>query len=139
MLVDGKPVSGSLFDFGLYFYHNAKTLARQQNGPFFYLPKLEHHLEARLWNDVFNFSQDRMGLSRGSVKATVLIETILAAFQMDEVGIPYCFGASRRSADDPWAFPPSQDLIRAEGPLSWPQLRQVGLHLLLHQEAQEQP
>lgn len=85
ILVDGKPVSGSLFDFGLYFYHNAKTLARQQHGPFFYLPKLEHYLEARLWNDVFNFSQDRMGLSRGSVKATVLIETILAAFQMDEV------------------------------------------------------
>lgn len=85
MLVDGKPVSGSLFDFGLYFFHNAKTLARQQEGPFFYLPKLEHYHEARLWNDVFNFSQDRMGLSRGSVKATVLIETILAAFQMDEI------------------------------------------------------
>ncbi len=85
VLVDGKPVSGSLFDFGLYFFHNAKPLARKGEGPFFYLPKLEHHLEARLWNDVFNFSQDRLSISRGSIKSTVLIETILASFQMDEI------------------------------------------------------
>jgi len=83
--VDGKPISASLFDFGLFFFHSAKTLHQQDRGPFFYLPKLESHLEARLWNDVFNFAQDRIGISRGSIKATVLIETILAAFEMDEI------------------------------------------------------
>lgn len=85
MLVDGKPVSGSLFDFGLYFFHNARNLLRKGTGPYFYLPKLESHLEARLWNDVFNYSQDRLQISRGTIKATVLIETILAAFEMDEI------------------------------------------------------
>lgn len=85
MTIEGKPVSASLFDFGLYFFHNAKTLQAQNKGPFFYLPKLENHLEARLWNDVFNFAQDRLSISRGSVKATVLIETLLAAFEMDEI------------------------------------------------------
>jgi malate synthase len=81
----GKPISGSLFDFGLYFFHNAKELIRRGTGPYFYLPKLESHLEARLWNDVFNFAQDELGIPRGSIRATVLIETILAAFEMDEI------------------------------------------------------
>ena len=80
----GKPVSGSLFDFGLYFFHNAKRLLKKGSGPYFYLPKLESHLEARLWNDVFNFAQDDLGIPRGTIRATVLIETILAAFEMHE-------------------------------------------------------
>ena len=84
-LVDGKPISGSLFDFGLYFFHNAKELLRRGTGPYFYLPKLESHLEARLWNDVFRFAQDELGVPRGSIRATVLIETILASFEMDEI------------------------------------------------------
>src|SRR5216684_139450 len=84
-LVDGKPISGALFDFGLFFFHNAKNLIARGTGPYFYLPKLESHQEARLWNDVFNFSQDYVGIPRGSVRATVLIETILAAFEMDEI------------------------------------------------------
>jgi malate synthase len=83
--VDGSPISGSLFDFGLYFFHNAKELIRRGTGPYFYLPKMESHLEARLWNDVFCFAQDRLGIPRGSIRATVLIETILAAFEMDEI------------------------------------------------------
>jgi malate synthase len=83
--VDGKPVSGSLFDFGLYFFHNAKRLLGKGSGPYFYLPKLESHVEARLWNDVFNFAQDDLEIPRGTVRATVLIETILAAFEMEEI------------------------------------------------------
>jgi len=85
MTVDGSPVSGSLFDFGLYFFHNAKNLIRRGTGPYFYLPKMESHLEARLWNDVFVRAQDLLGIPRGAIKATVLIETILAAFEMDEI------------------------------------------------------
>ncbi len=85
LIVDGAPVSASLFDFGLYFFHNARELLARGTGPYFYLPKMESHLEARLWNDVFNFAQDSLGLPRGSVRATVLIETILAAFEMDEI------------------------------------------------------
>lgn len=85
VLVDGQPVSGSLFDFALYFFHNAKRLAAEDRGPFFYLPKMESHLEARLWNDVFNVAEAALGLPRGTVKATVLIETILGAFEMDEI------------------------------------------------------
>src|SRR6476620_6634555 len=85
VLVDGKPVSGGLFDFGLYFFHNAKELLAGGSGPYFYLPKIESHLEARLWNDAFVLTQDELGLPQGSVKATVLIETILAAFEMDEI------------------------------------------------------
>ncbi len=81
VLVDGEEMSGSLFDFGLYFFHNGK----HPKGRFFYIPKLESHLEARLWNDVFNFAQDKVGVPRGSIKATILIETINAAFQMDEI------------------------------------------------------
>lgn len=85
MLVDGEPVPGALFDFGLYFFHNAQALLDKGAGPWFYLPKLEHHLEARLWNEVFVHAQERLGLPQGSVKATVLIETLPAAFQMDEI------------------------------------------------------
>src|SRR6185312_1975354 len=85
VLVDGDPVSASLFDFGLFFFHNAAPLVAQGTGPYFYLPKLESHLEARLWNDVFNLAQDALGLPRGTIRATVLIETILAAFEMDEI------------------------------------------------------
>ncbi len=83
--VGGKPVSGSLLDFGLYFFHNAERLLNKGSGPYFYLPKLESHLEARLWNDVFNFAQDELSLPRGTIRATVLIETILAAFEMDAI------------------------------------------------------
>jgi malate synthase len=83
--VDGKLISGSLFDFGLYFFHNAKQLIRKGTGPYFYLPKMESHLEARLWNDVFCFAQDELDIPRGTIRATVLIETILAAFEMDEI------------------------------------------------------
>ncbi len=83
--VDGEPVSGSLFDFGLYFFHNARERLDRGTGPYFYLPKLQSHLEARLWNDVFLFSQDALGIPRGSVRATVLIETLPAAFEMEEI------------------------------------------------------
>ena len=85
LLVDGEPVAGGLFDFGLYLFHNAKELLSRGSGPYFYLPKMESHLEARLWNDVFNLAQDEIGIPRGSIRATVLIETILAAFEMDEI------------------------------------------------------
>ena len=85
VLLDGKPIPASLFDFGLYLFHNAKALLDRSTGPYFYLPKLESHLEARLWNDVFNKAQDLLKIPRGSVRATVLIETILAAFEMDEI------------------------------------------------------
>jgi malate synthase len=81
----GKPISASLFDFGLFFFHNAKELMGRKTGPYFYLPKMESHLEARLWNEVFNFAQDELGFPRGTIRATVLIETILAAFEMDEI------------------------------------------------------
>jgi len=85
MLLDGKPVSGSFVDFGLFFFHNAKELLARGSGPYFYLPKMESHLEARLWNDVFCLAQDELGIPRGTIKATVLIETILAAFEMEEI------------------------------------------------------
>ncbi len=84
-LVNGKPVSASLFDFGLFFFHNVKALLERGTGPYFYLPKLESHLEARLWNDVFVYAQTALGIAQGTIKATVLIETILAAFEMDEI------------------------------------------------------
>ena len=83
--VDGKPISGGIFDFGMYFFHNAQRLLKKGSGPYFYLPKLESHLEARLWNDIFNLAQDELGVHRGTIRATVLIETILAAFEMDEI------------------------------------------------------
>ena len=83
--VDGKHVSAGLFDFGVYLQRNAERLLERGTGPYFYLPKLESHLEARLWNDVFCFAQDRLGIPRGTIKATVLIETVLAAFEMEEI------------------------------------------------------
>lgn len=83
--VDGQPISASLFDFGLYFFHNAAELLQRGSGPYFYLAKLESRREARLWNDVFNVAQDYLGLPRGSIRATVLIETILAAYEMEEI------------------------------------------------------
>jgi len=85
VLVDGLRVSGSLFDFGLFFFHNARALLDRGAGPYFYLPKMESHLEARLWNDVFVLAQQKLGLPQGTIKATVLVETILAAFEMDEI------------------------------------------------------
>lgn len=85
VLIDGRPISAALFDFGICFYHNARTLLDRGTGPYYYLPKTENHLEARLWNDTFVMAQDMMGVPRGSIKATVLLETILAAFEMDEI------------------------------------------------------
>jgi malate synthase len=85
VLVDGEPISASLFDFGLYMFHCAERLGEAGSGPYFYLPKLESHVEARLWNDAFVAAQERLGLPRGTIRATVLIETILAAFEMEEI------------------------------------------------------
>lgn len=85
LILDGTPLSASLVDFGLYFYHNAEYLLTKGSGPYYYLPKLESHLEARLWNDVFIQAQDLLSIPQGSIKATVLIETITAAFEMDEI------------------------------------------------------
>ncbi|WP_427005931.1 malate synthase A [Pseudarthrobacter sp. H2] len=85
LLIDGEPTVGALVDFGLHFFHTAKQLVMNGQGPYYYLPKLESHLEARLWNDVFVFAQDFLGLGQGTVRATVLIETIPAAFEMDEI------------------------------------------------------
>ncbi|MFZ0546539.1 MAG: hypothetical protein WAM60_13925, partial [Candidatus Promineifilaceae bacterium] len=85
MCVDGRPVSASLFDFGLYFYHNVQALLEKGSGPYFYLPKLENHLEARLWNDVFVLAQAMLDIPQGTIRATVLIETVLAAFEMEEI------------------------------------------------------
>jgi len=84
-LFAGEPMPASFFDFGLFFFHNAKEMYRRGTGPFFYLPKIESHLEARLWNDVFNFAQEYVGIPRGTARATVLIETILASFEMNEI------------------------------------------------------
>ncbi|MBK8987021.1 MAG: malate synthase A [Chloroflexi bacterium] len=83
--LNGRAISASLFDFGLYFYHNAHALLERGTGPYFYLPKLESHLEARLWNDVFNLAQDELGIPRGTIRATVLIENIMVTFEMDEI------------------------------------------------------
>jgi malate synthase len=85
VIVDGNPISASLFDFGLHIFHNGKALMEQGKGPFYYLPKMENYQEARLWNDVFNFTQAALGIPNGTIKATVLIETLPAAFQMDEI------------------------------------------------------
>jgi malate synthase len=115
VLVGSEPISGSLFDFGMYFFHCGPRLLQRGLAPFFYLPKLESHLEARLWNDVFCFAQDTVGLERGTIKATVLIETLPAAFEMDEIlyelrehsaGLnagrwDYIFSAIKCFADDP--------------------------------------
>ncbi|WP_119420296.1 malate synthase A [Desertibaculum subflavum] len=120
--VDGQPMSGSLFDFGLYFFHNARQLVANGTGPYFYLPKMESHLEARLWNDVFVEAQGRLGIPRGTIKATVLIETILATFEMDEIlyelrdhsaGLncgrwDYIFSFIKKFAEAPWAVMPDR-------------------------------
>jgi malate synthase len=85
LLIDGKQVAGGIFDFALYFFHNAKELLKRGSGPYFYLPKMESHLEARLWNDIFVMAQKELGVPQGSIKATALVETILASFEMDEI------------------------------------------------------
>jgi malate synthase len=125
MLIDGEPISGSLFDFGLYFCHNAKDLLARGSGPYFYLPKMESHLEARLWNDIFLHAQRKIGLSSGKIKATVLIETILAAFEMDEIlyelrehsaGLncgrwDYIFSFIKKFANDPHSVLPDRGRV----------------------------
>jgi malate synthase len=83
--IDGAAVSGGIFDFALYFFHNAKELIQRGSGPYFYLPKMESHLEARLWNEIFDFSENEIQIEKGSIKATALIETVVAAFEMDEI------------------------------------------------------
>lgn len=85
VLYNGQPISGGIFDFGLYFFHNAHELIARGSGPYFYLPKLQNHREARLWNDIFVYAQDRLNIAQGTIRATVLIEHILAAFEMDEI------------------------------------------------------
>ncbi|WP_426765687.1 malate synthase A [Pseudarthrobacter sp. 1G09] len=85
MLIDGTPIAGGIVDFGLFFFHNARRLLAQGKGPYFYLPKIENHLEARLWNDIFILAQDLLGIPQGTIRATVLIETITAAFEMEEI------------------------------------------------------
>ncbi|HEY8073821.1 MAG TPA: malate synthase A, partial [Labilithrix sp.] len=122
VLVDGEVAPGALVDFGLYFFHNAAQLVADGFGPFFYLPKMESHLEARLWNDVFVLAQEKLGLPRGTIKATVLIETLPAAFEMDEIlyelrdhsaGLncgrwDYIFSFIKKRANDPAALLPDR-------------------------------
>ncbi len=125
MLVDGSPVPGGLFDFGLFFFHNAKDALSRGTGPYFYLPKMESHLEARLWNDVFVRAQEKLGVPRGSIKATCLIETLPAAFEMDEflyelrehsAGLncgrwDYIFSFIKKRAEDPAAVLPDRSQV----------------------------
>jgi malate synthase A len=125
LLVDGEPATGALFDFGLFFFHNAKEQIARGAGPFFYLPKMESHLEARLWNDVFVFAQERLGIPRGTIKATCLIETLPAAFEMDEIlhelrehsaGLncgrwDYIFSFIKKRANDPAALLPDRGQV----------------------------
>jgi malate synthase len=125
VLVDGEPMSGTLFDFALFFFHNARELIRRGGGPYFYLPKLESHLEARLWNDVFLDAQSRLDLPKGAIRATVLIETILAAFEMDEIlyelrdhsaGLncgrwDYIFSFIKKFAEDPQCVLPERGQV----------------------------
>ncbi|WP_438021623.1 malate synthase A [Sorangium sp. So ce315] len=126
--LDGKPLPGGLFDFGLFFFHNARELVRRGTGPYFYLPKMESHLEARLWNDVFLFAQDALGLPAGTIKATVLIETLPAAFEMDEIlyelrqhsaGLncgrwDYIFSFIKKLRNDPACVMPDRSLVTME-------------------------
>ena len=125
MLVDGQPVSASLFDFGLYFFHNAQALIARGTGPYFYLPKMESHLEARLWNEVFVLAQDALGIPQGTIRATVLVETLPAAFEMDELlyelrdhsaGLncgrwDYIFSAIKKRRNDPDFVLPDRALV----------------------------
>ena len=129
-VVDGNPVSASLFDFGLYVFHNARESLSRGAGPWFYLPKLESHLEARLWNDVFSAAEDELGLDRGSIRATVLIETITAAFEMDEIlfelrehicGLnagrwDYIFSVAKRFNQDPAFVLPDRSTVTMTSP-----------------------
>ena len=129
-LVDGQPAPGSLFDFGLFFFHNAKAQIAAGSGPYFYLPKLESHLEARLWNDVFVRAQEALGLPRGTIRATVLIETLPAAFEMDEIlyelrehsaGLncgrwDYIFSFIKKLRRDPGAVLPDRAQVTMEQP-----------------------
>ena len=140
LLVDGAAMSGSLFDFGLYFFHNAKELTARGTGPYFYLPKLESRHEAKLWNDVFIESQRALGLPQGTIKATVLIETIMAAFEMDEIlhalkdhssGLncgrwDYIYSFIKKFSEDPKAVMPD----RAQVTMTAPFLRSYSLHLI---------
>ncbi|MDI1476151.1 malate synthase A [Polyangium sp. y55x31] len=130
MLVDGKPVPGSLFDFGLYFFHNARALVERGKRPYFYLPKLESHLEARLWNDVFLRAQAELDLPPGTLRATVLIETLPAAFEMDEIlyelrehsaGLncgrwDYIFSFIKKLGADPAFILPDRSLVTMDRP-----------------------
>ena len=123
--VDDQPISGSLFDFGLYFFHNAREALARGTGPYFYLPKIGSHLEARLWNDVFVHAQEALGVPQGSIKATVLIETILATFEMDEIlwelrehsaGLncgrwDYIFSFIKKFREQPWAVLPDRGQV----------------------------
>jgi malate synthase len=125
LLIDGEPISGSLFDFGMYFFHCAPLLLARGAGPYFYLPKMESHLEARLWNDVFTLAQDLVGMQQGTIKATVLIETLPAAFEMDEIlyelrehsaGLnagrwDYIFSAIKCFRDDPDKILPDRSAV----------------------------
>jgi malate synthase len=128
--VNGQPIPGCLFDFGLYFFHNAAELVRRETGPYFYLPKMESHLEARIWNQVFLHAQDALGLPRGTIKATCLIETLPAAFEMDEIlhelrdhsaGLncgrwDYIFSFIKTLRHDPDALLPDRSQVTMEQP-----------------------
>lgn len=130
VLIDGEPVSGGLFDFGLYFFHNVKALLEIGAGPFFYLPKMESHLEARLWNDAFVMAQNELGIPQGTIKATVLIETILASFELNEIlwelkehsaGLncgrwDYIFSFIKRFRNDPAYIMPNRDQVTMATP-----------------------
>jgi malate synthase len=129
-LVDQQPAPAALFDFGLFFFHNARALVARGSGPYFYLPKLESHLEARLWNKVFLRAQDRLGLPRGTIRATVLIETLPAAFEMDEIlwvlrehsaGLncgrwDYIFSFIKKLRNDPACVLPDRGKVTMEQP-----------------------
>ena len=139
-LVDGAPISGAIFDFGLYFFHNAQALLARGTGPYLYLPKLESRHEAKLWNDIFLEAQRQLGLKPGTIKATVLIETILAAFEMDEIlhalkdhsaGLncgrwDYIYSAIKKFAEDPKAVMPDRGAVTMTAHF----LRSYSLHLI---------
>ena len=110
LLVDGAPTVGALVDFGLYFFHNAAELLDRGSGPYFYLPKMESHLEARLWNDVFAFAEQHLGIEHGTIRATVLIETIPAAFEMDEI-LYELTGLRLRAERRPVGLPVQRDQV----------------------------
>src|SRR5688500_12190027 len=140
LLVDGEPISASLFDLGLFFFHNARELLERGSGPYFYLPKLESHLEARLWNDVFNHAQDALGIPRGTIRATVLIETILGAFEAEEIlyelrehasGLncgrwDYIFSVVKKMRNRPEYLFPDRSLIT----MTVPFMRSYALHVI---------